>query len=43
MSFAASVKAGSVSQAAEMCDLSRAAFQRILRQLDIDRSRFAEG
>jgi DNA-binding NtrC family response regulator len=35
--------AGNVSQAAELCDLSRAAFQRILRQLDIDRSRFSEG
>jgi DNA-binding NtrC family response regulator len=31
---------GNVTQAAEMCDLSRAAFQRILRQLDLDRHRF---
>jgi DNA-binding NtrC family response regulator len=31
---------GNVTQAAEMCDLSRAAFQRILRQLDLDRNRF---
>jgi hypothetical protein len=33
--------AGSVSQATKMRNPSRAAFQRILRQLDIDRRRFA--
>ncbi len=31
---------GNVSHAAQRCGLTRAAFQRIMRQLDIDRSRF---
>jgi len=31
---------GNVTQAAEMCDLTRAAFQRIMRSLDIDRGEF---
>jgi transcriptional regulator of acetoin/glycerol metabolism len=32
---------GNVTQAAEMCDLSRAAFQRIMRSLGIDRRQFS--
>jgi DNA-binding NtrC family response regulator len=31
---------GNVTQAAEMCDLSRAAFQRIMRSLGVDRHQF---
>ena len=34
---------GNVSQAAASCGLTRAAFQRILRQLQIDRKSFADG
>lgn len=34
--------AGNVSRAAEACGLTRAAFQRILRQLEIDRAEFAD-
>ncbi len=32
---------GNVTQAAEMCDLTRAAFQRIMRSLNIDRRQFS--
>lgn len=32
---------GNVTQAAEMCDLSRAAFQRIMRSLGVDRRQFS--
>ncbi len=34
---------GNVTRAAEMCDLTRAAFQRIMRSLDLDRSQFTSG
>jgi DNA-binding NtrC family response regulator len=34
------VSGGNVTQAAEMCDLTRAAFQRILRSLGLDRQQF---
>jgi DNA-binding NtrC family response regulator len=34
---------GNITQAAEMCNLSRAAFQRLMRQLDLDRRQFGGG
>ncbi len=40
---ALSATGGNVTRAAEMCDLTRAAFQRIMRSLDLDRSQFTSG
>ncbi len=40
---ALSATGGNVTRAAEMCDLTRAAFQRIMRSLDLDRRRFTSG
>jgi DNA-binding NtrC family response regulator len=34
---------GNVTRAAQRCGLTRAAFQRILKQLDIDRAAFENG
>ncbi|MAE71352.1 MAG: DNA-binding response regulator [Gemmatimonadetes bacterium] len=36
------VTAGNVTRAAELCGLTRAAFQRIMRTLDLDRNEFVE-
>ncbi len=40
---ALSATGGNVTRAAEMCDLTRAAFQRIMRSLDLDRRQFTSG